>query len=91
MEKSISQSITVLRDLRDNKAGSILRIFKILVTLWPSQVLYILEGQVDGFISNPVNLSYFAFSQPNRMWLETRRSAALFGEFALRSFLGKHL
>ena len=24
------------------------------------------------------------------MWLETRRSAALFGEFALRSFLGKH-
>ena len=64
-----------------------LRNFKILVTILLSQVLYILEGQVDGFISSPVNPSYFALSQPNGMWLEARRSAALFGESALRSFL----
>ena len=47
-----------------------LKIFKILVTFLAFRVLYIVEGQVDGFISNPVNPSYFALSQPNGMWLE---------------------
>ena len=41
---------------------NILRNFKILVTILLSQVLYILEGQVDGFISSPVNPGYLAFS-----------------------------
>ena len=55
--------------MRENEKN-ILRNFKILVTILLSQVLYILEGQVDGFISNPVNPGYFALSQPNGMWLE---------------------
>lgn len=39
-----------------------LRFFKKLVTILRFQVLYILEGQVDGFISIPVNPGYLAFS-----------------------------